>query len=142
MRDAPAMSRSISVAIDLSETMLRSLGRAARRVGVSPTEYLHAVLASALEGRGHLSTAETIGGVIAVSEDWLDLQSRLRRMGYVLRRSADGPLMLHDWPLNRPVLLLEELGYSLATLTLTFGAAFPADVPLPQRTRRPTRRAA
>jgi len=60
--------------------------------------------------------------------DWLDLQSRLRRAGYVLRRDPAGDLMLHDWPLNRPLLPMADLGHGMTALTVQFHAPFPAEV--------------
>jgi len=136
------MSRSIAVTVELPETMLRSLGQMARAAGVSPTSYLRSVLATALGEPGTPTAARTVGRIISLSQDWLDLQRRLRGAGYVLRRGADGALMLHDWPLNRPILPLDELGYSLAALKLGFRAEFPVDIAPSPPSRKTPRRAA
>lgn len=142
MRDASAMTRSIRIAIDLPEALLRSLGHAARGADVTPTDYLVAALAASLDGAARRSQEETVRCIIGTSKDWLDLQRRLRGAGYVLRRAAADRLTLHDWPLNRPLLPLEDLGDSLAGLTLRFGAPFPTDVSPLAPARRPVRRAA
>lgn len=142
MRDTSAMTRSIKIAIDLPEALLRSLGHAARAAGVTPTDYLRTALAAALGGATKPSAADTVQGIIATSDDWLDLQRRLRGAGYVLRRAEAGHLILHDWPLNRPVLPLADLGHSLAALTLRFHAPFPTDVSVAPTPRKDARRAA
>jgi hypothetical protein len=73
---------------------------------------------------------------IAVARDWLDLQSRLRATGHVLRLSAKSGLWVHSWPLNRPLLPIEELGHSLGGLTLRFRAPFPGDIDIDLAARR------
>lgn len=142
MRDAAAMTRSIQIAIDLPETLLRALGQAARAAGVTPSDYLRTILATALAGAADPSASATVEGIMATAQDWLDLQSQLRGAGYVLRRANAGHLILHDWPLNRPILPLADLGHSLAALTLRFRAPFPADVPVAPMPRKDARRAA
>jgi len=122
------MTRSLKIAIELPEPLLRSLGQAARAAGITPTDYLRKALAEALDAGRPPEPDATVRCLIAAAEDWLDLQRRLRGAGYVLRRAQDGALMLHDWPLNRPLLPLSDLGHSLAGLTLVFRAPFPADV--------------
>lgn len=142
MRDAAAMTRSIQIAIDLPETLLRALGQAARAAGVTPSDYLRTTLAAALAGVTTPSATDPVQAIIATAEDWLDLQRRLRGAGYVLRRADAGHLVLHDWPLNRPILPLLDLGHSLAALTLRFRAPFPADVAVAPIPRKAARRAA
>jgi hypothetical protein len=142
MRDASAMTRSLKIAIDLPEALLRSLGHAARAAGVSPTDYLRNTLAAAVERIDEPTQDQVVRRSVEAAEDWLDLQQRLRGAGYVLRRAEDGSLMLHDWPLNHPLLPLAELGYSLAALTLGFRAPFPTDVSPGRAEQRPARRAA
>lgn len=142
MRDAAAMTRFIPIAIDLPETLLRALGQAARAAGITPSDYLRCTLAAALAAATRPSATDLVQGIIAAADDWLDLQARLRGAGYVLRRAESGELMLHDWPLNRPILPLADLGHSVAALTLRFRAPFPADVPVAPMPRRDARRAA
>ncbi len=97
MRDALAMTRSIQIAIDLPETLLRALGQAARAAGVTPSDYLRTTLAAALGGATTPSATDTVQRIIAAAKDWLDLQRRLRGAGYVLRRTEADHLILHDW---------------------------------------------
>ncbi|WP_444454702.1 hypothetical protein ACTTAI_04975 [Rhodobacter capsulatus] len=58
------------------------------------------------------------------SQGWLDLQARLRKAGFVLRLE-DERLGLHEWPSDRFVLWIEEIGHSLADLMLQYRAPFP-----------------
>ncbi len=136
------MSRSLKIALDLPEDILRALGSAARAAGMTPTDYLRLTLAAALCSASKPAPDMIVRRLIATSEDWLELQGRLRGAGYVLRRAETGELMLHDWPLNRPLLPLEDLGDSLGGLTLRFGAPFPTDVAPSAAARRPVRHAA
>jgi hypothetical protein len=124
------MQRSIPVALDLPPALLLALGRAARSAGVRPSDYVAAVLAAAIDKAGlcPLGAADIVRQAVMVAADWLDLQGRLRRAGFVLRRNGAGDLMLHDWPLNRPLLPLADLGHSMAALTVRFQAPFPAEV--------------
>lgn len=131
------MQRSIPVELDLPAALLLALGRAARDAGVRPSDYVAAVLAAALDRAGPCcpGAADLVRQAVLSAADWLDLQSRLRRAGYVLRRDPAGDLILHDWPLNRPLLPMAELGLSMAALVLQFRAPFPAEVftaPAPQ----------
>lgn len=77
----------------------------------------------------HLAFAEAYG--------WLDLQSRLRAAGFVLRLGDDDVLALHDWPADRRLMDSTALGQPLADLTLRFRAPFPGQVasrPAPRKT--------
>jgi len=67
-----------------------------------------------------LAFAEALG--------WLDLQSRLRAAGFVLRLGSDGVLALHSWPADHRLIDSAALGQPLAELTLRFRAAFPGQV--------------
>lgn len=135
------MQTPMTVTVDLPPALILALGRAARTAGMTPTDYLSAVLAAALERTPSrpLGPADIVRQAVLAAADWLDLQRRLRRAGYVLRRGAAGELMLHDWPLNRPVLPLADLGHSMAALVLHFHAPFPAEpfvAPLPAGIRQ------
>ena len=68
----------------------------------------------------HLAFAEAFG--------WLDLQSRLRAAGFVLRLAQDGTLALHTWPADHRLIDSAAIGQPLADLTLRFRAAFPGQV--------------
>lgn len=74
----------------------------------------------------HLAFAEALG--------WLDLQSRLRATGFVLRLGAGGVLALHTWPADHRLLDSADIGQPLADLTLRFRAAFPGQVPVIRQT--------
>ncbi|GGH62124.1 hypothetical protein GVY41_18135 [Frigidibacter albus] len=68
----------------------------------------------------HLAFTEALG--------WLDLQSRLRAAGFVLRLGTDGVLALHSWPADHRLIDSAAIGQPLAELTLRFRAAFPGQV--------------
>lgn len=138
------MARHIPVTVELSKDMLLALGRAARCVRATPSDYLRAVLRTALEGspvrlRG---TDDGVRLAITLASDWLDLQSRLRAANYVLRLSDEQGLRVHSWPRNQMILPIEDIGHSLAGLTLRFGAPFPGDVAPQRRAALKKRRAA
>lgn len=123
------MEPSRTVTIDVPETLLAALGRAAAAAGVGPSEYLRAVLRGALDrSPARLrSREEEIAQLLHLASDWVDLQRRLRAAGFVLRRDRQGELVIHSWPLERPLLPAAGLGLGLAALTLRFGTGFPAD---------------
>lgn len=133
------MPKCLPVALDLPVPLILALGRAAREAGQTPSDYVVALLSAVLERTGSPGKAEIVRQAVQVAADWLDLQHRLRRAGYVLRRDEEGELWLHDWPLNRPLVPLASLGHSLENLTLEFRAAFPAEPfqppPRPERRR-------
>ncbi|MCB2127951.1 MAG: hypothetical protein KDE03_02445 [Rhodobacteraceae bacterium] len=124
------MEQDQTVTVSLSVDMLRALGRAAETAGCSPSDYLRAVLRSALDrSPARLRPEdEVICQAIHIARDWLDLQRRLRASGYVLRRAPEGGLAVHSWPLDRPIMRLGDLGHSLAALVLKFRAPFPGDL--------------
>lgn len=119
----------MTVAIELPPALILALGRAAHAAGMPATDYLAAVLATALDRTSMrpLGPAEIVRQAVMTAADWLDLQYRLRRAGYVLRRDEAGNLMLHDWPFNRPLLPMADLGHCMAALVLQFQAAFPGE---------------
>lgn len=135
------MPKCFSVALDLPVPLILALGRAAREAGQTPSDYVVALLSEVLERTAKRSPGKTdiVRQAVQMAADWLDLQHRLRRAGYVLRRDDEGELWLHDWPLNRPLLPLASLGHSLEDLTLEFRAPFPAEPfqpsPRPERRR-------
>ncbi|SIS67311.1 hypothetical protein [Phaeovulum vinaykumarii] len=55
---------------------------------------------------------------------WLDLQTRLRGLGYVLRE-GESTLELHSWPRGGRLMDLGDLGQDEITLCLRFRAGFP-----------------
>ncbi len=121
------MDRTHTVTIDLSEALLIALGNAARNAGCSPSDFLRAALRGTLDRTPARLRAEddVILHATHLARDWLDLQRRLRAAGYVLRRAPEGGLAIHSWPLDHPIMHLEQLGLSLAGLVLKYRAAFP-----------------
>lgn len=124
------MQKPMSVAIELPPALILAVGRAARAAGLSPTDYVAAVLSAAVDRTPlrPLGSADIVRQAVLAATDWLDLQHRLRRTGYVLRRDDAGDLMLHDWPFNRPLLPMADLGHSMAALMLQFQVPFPGEL--------------
>lgn len=121
------MSKEIAVTLRLNDDLLRALGRAAARAGASPTDYLRALLAQALDSDA-AAPDQTIRLALALARDWPDLQSRLRRAGFALRRAPDSrDLLLCRWPLMQALIPLARLGVSVEGLVLRFGADLPPD---------------
>ncbi|MBN2739263.1 MAG: hypothetical protein JXR35_00035 [Rhodobacteraceae bacterium] len=61
-----------------------------------------------------------------LAEGRIDLQMRLRRTGLVLRAGGpDGCLGVHEWPSDRFLIALDEIGPSLGELVLRYHAPFP-----------------
>lgn len=120
------MAKDVPVLVDLPDDLLLALGRAARTVHCSPSDYLKAALSAALDRTAdHAGPSPAgIALALALSRDWVDLQSRLRAQGLVLRlRSAE--FWLCDWPFNNPLLPAAEAGLALADLVARFRAPFP-----------------
>ncbi len=145
------MKQMCLVSLDLPVDLIAAIGRAARAAGQTPQDLVRDMLRQSLaapvaaqapevqapevqapevqaSGAGrpppvavHLAFAEACG--------WIDLQSRLRAAGFVLRLGADGVLALHDWPANRRLIDSAALGQPLTKLTLRFRAPFPGQVP-------------
>lgn len=138
------MARHIPVTVEFSKDTLLALGRAAQSVRATPSDYLRAVLRTALERspvrlRG---ADDRVRLAITLASDWLDLQSRLRAENYVLRLSDEQGLRVHSWPRNKMILPIEDIGHSLAGLTMRFAAPFPGDVAPKHRAALQKRRAA
>lgn len=123
------MQKPMTVAIELPPALILALGRAARAAGIPATDYLATVLAAELDRTPMrpFGPADIVRQAVMTAGDWLDLQYRLRRTGYVLRRDEAGNLMLHDWPFNRPLLPMADLGHCMAALVLQFQAPFPGE---------------
>lgn len=128
----------IIVSVVLSRDIMTALGKAALASGCTPTDYLRATLRSALErSPARLRPDdEAVKLAVNLARDWLDLQTRLRQAGFVFRLVPDRKLALYSWPSNKPLMPIEELGLTKASLVLRFGAAFPGDIRL-QATARP-----
>ncbi|MBW6507519.1 MAG: ribbon-helix-helix domain-containing protein [Rhodobacteraceae bacterium] len=123
------------VSLRLPESVIDALDRAARVQGRSPADVVRALLESALAG-AEPQAARASGGsftlvhaALAAARGWLDLQTRLRMAGFVLRLSEAGTLTLNSWPADRPLMPIEALGASLPALCIRFRAPFPGAVP-------------
>lgn len=126
------MAKDISVTLDLPEDLLRALGHGARCAGCRPSDYLLRALTAYLAATAD-HPATSVRQALDLAHDWLDLQSRLRACGHVLRRGGNAGLVLNSWPLERALMPLAALGYRPEDLVLRFGAAFPADLPASRR---------
>jgi len=138
------MSKEIAVSLTLSDRTLCALGHRAAREGVSPTILLRVLLDRVLAGgavpgaAGSMAAADAavaaapdvaVADALTLARDWPDLQYRLRRAGFVLRRcgGGGGGLDLCRWPVGGPVMALSRLGISAEGLALRYGCDFPPD---------------
>jgi hypothetical protein len=134
------------VTMRLPDDLLVSLTEAARADGCSPADILRGALAATLAARAKSATPRDVGVRQAVRDatGWTDLQSRLRRLGFMLRADG-GSVVLHGWPQDRPLIRAEAAGIDPVALTLRFGAPFPGfagtkiaeDPPRPRTADRP-----
>ena len=108
-----ALERDVSVGQFIRDAVSREISRARNaRPPVRADERLIAPL------RARLASD------LADSENWIDLQGRLRARGYILR-VAGGGLALHEWPDDTRLCKASELGFSYGRLMRRFGAPFP-----------------
>lgn len=120
------MDDSLRVSLNLQRTVIAALVRAARARNCAPADIVREGLALSLAISG--SSGGALHDAIAalqVAESWIDLQSRLRQSGFVLRRGEGADLSVNSWPEDRLLMSLGDLGVSLADLTLRFRAPFP-----------------
>lgn len=107
------------ISIDLPEDLILAHARAARGAGAAPSDFLRDRLAKAVGmlGRSRLSrrALSLLASLFEAAEGWLDLQTRLRAAGFVLRPEGKDTLVLQTWPLESRLLALEELDQSLAS---------------------------
>jgi hypothetical protein len=129
----------IDVSLLLPRGLLLAIGRAAIAAGQRPSDLVRDALTQAFAPVAVFDT-DTVGTLfrsIAASTGWLDLQRRLRRLGFVLRADCDGDAFLHDWPSDRRIISLTEAGYRLRDLTIRFREPFPARIFRPGAAARP-----
>lgn len=122
----------------LSPQLSEAVVLAARHGGVSPAEFVQGAVRQALadltlRGGGY-GTLSDLFLVFAQATGWLDLQGRLRKRGFSLRK-RDGTVHLHSWPQDHSLLPLSALGQSETALTLRFRAPFPAPLAASNRNR-------
>jgi len=133
------------VSLNLPVPLIAAIGRAARDAGMTPQDLVRSTLQHvfATGGAGQQGPLRTdvqdegpppgappfaVQFAFAEALGWLDLQSRLRAAGFVLRLGADGGLALHTWPADHRLIDSAAIGQPLADLTLRFRAAFPGQV--------------
>lgn len=122
------------VSLRLSDNVIDALGRAARVQGVNPADVVRALLEAALVGaeacavRAPGASFAQVQAALSAARGWLDLQTRLRGAGFVLRLSDAGALTLNSWPADRALMPIEALGGSLPALCIRFHAPFPGAV--------------
>jgi len=131
------------VSLRLPDNVIDALDRAARAQGRSPADVVRALLDAALAGaetRAQPTAGARLAQVhaaLAAACGWLDLQSRLRGAGFVLRLSEAGSLTLNTWPADRALMPIEALGASLPALCIRFRAPFPGALPARDRAAPP-----
>lgn len=130
------MAQERLVTLRLSDDVLSALSGMARMDGRAPADIIRDALANALAARkgGSDRIPAEVGEAFRAAPEWLTLQSRLRRLGFVLRLDADGHLALFSWPHERMIVPVERIGHTQTTLSLRFHAPFPAGM-----TGKPTR---
>ncbi|KFE36779.1 hypothetical protein DW2_01435 [Thioclava atlantica] len=123
------MTRDRLVSLRLPADLIDAISRAARAADLPPAEAARHALRAGLDhlaGSSRESEArDAMRAALASARDWLDLQRRLRSVGFVLRQGRGGALAVHDWPANRYLLAGEVVGVRLADLVLRFRAPFP-----------------
>ncbi|MGO4851828.1 CopG family transcriptional regulator [Phaeovulum sp. W22_SRMD_FR3] len=122
------------VSLKLPADLIAVVERAAHAQERSPADLIRAALLAAFmprEGEADPGLAEyaVVQEAFQAAEGWLDLQTRLRAVGFVLRLREGTTLGLHAWPSNRHLIDVEALGQCLTALTLRFQAHFPGVMP-------------
>jgi len=121
------MTQHRLVTLRLPVHLIAKIEAAARMQEETPAELIRRSLTEALRevpAPVEKSELAALSAAFEKAQGWLDLQAKLRRAGFVLRLEEDR-LGLHEWPSNRFVLWVEEIGHSLAELMLQFRAPFP-----------------
>ncbi|MBZ4023173.1 hypothetical protein CKO11_11970 [Rhodobacter sp. TJ_12] len=121
------MTQNRLVTLRLPTDLIAKIEVAARLHEETPAELIRRALSEALEevpSAVHKSELAALSNAFENAQGWLDLQAKLRKIGFVLRLEEER-LGLHEWPSDRFVLWVEEIGHSLAELMLQFRAPFP-----------------
>ncbi|MDD8023176.1 MAG: hypothetical protein PHX82_08725 [Paracoccaceae bacterium] len=129
------MTQHRLVTLRLHHDFIAAIESAARAQQLNPAEVIRNILFDALmrapaprtptsPARGLLAVRQ----VLDAADGWLDLQRRLRHDGFVLRLAGDR-LAVHEWPSDHFVIWLDEIGQTLAGLSLRFCAPFPGALP-------------
>ncbi len=132
------MSQDRRVSFVLADAVLAELVLAAGAAGCAPADLVRSAVVASLGRRVRPDWRTAVPGdlsqVASGAAGWVDLQSRLRRMGFVLRAcGATGwrgecGIDLHSWPSDRRLMEAGAAGLSLHALTLRFRAPFPGFV--------------
>ena len=138
------MTQHRLVTLRLSADLLAALETEAHRREISPAQMIRVAIVETVRrkaGAGgatgpsgnYMPRPSLIAATFDAAETWLDLQTRLRAEGLVLRLheeswGSEARIALHDWPADRFVAWLDETGQSLAELTMRFRAPFPGQV--------------
>jgi hypothetical protein len=121
------MTQQRLVTLRLPTDLIAKIEAAARLQEETPAELIRRALAEALR-EAPTAVPRTEMAVISAAFDkaqgWLDLQAKLRKAGFVLRLDGER-LGLHEWPSDRFMLWIEEIGHTLAELMLQYRAPFP-----------------
>lgn len=121
------MTQHRLVTLRLPTELIAKIEAAARLHEETPAELIRRSLAQALRELPEAvpkSQLMVLASAFDKAQGWLDLQAKLRKTGFVLRLDGER-LGLHEWPSDRFVLWIEEIGHSLAELTLQYRAPFP-----------------
>ncbi|MBD3788321.1 MAG: hypothetical protein IE922_15405 [Sphingomonadales bacterium] len=138
------MTQHRLVTLRLSADLIAALETEAHRREISPAQMIRVAIVetvrrkagdggAATPGGNYMPRPSLIAATFDAAESWLDLQSRLRAEGLVLRLheeswGSEARIALHDWPADRFVAWLDETGQSLAELTMRFRAPFPGQM--------------
>ena len=121
------MTQHRLVTLRLPVDLIAKIEAASRLQDETPAELIRRSLETALR---EVPTAVPKSDMAVISQafdtaqGWLDLQAKLRKAGFVLRLDGER-LGLHEWPSDRFVLWIEEIGQSLAELMVQYRAPFP-----------------
>ncbi|WP_141693084.1 CopG family transcriptional regulator [Thioclava sp. SK-1] len=118
------------VTMRLPKDLISQIENSARAQDMAPAEIIRTALTDALmKGAASIPTRLTqrvaITRAFDLADGWLDLQTQLRALGFVLRHDPDGKLSLNEWPSNQHLCKLEEIGQSQTELTTRYRAPFP-----------------
>ncbi|ADE86438.1 hypothetical protein U717_15090 [Rhodobacter capsulatus R121] len=127
MRESDDMTQHRLVTLRLPTDLIAKIEAAARLQEETPAELIRRSLSDALREAPSVVQKNEMAVITAAfdkAQGWLDLQAKLRKAGFVLRLE-DERLGLHEWPSDRFVLWIEEIGHSLTDLMLQYRAPFP-----------------
>lgn len=142
------MTQHRLVTLRLSADLLAAIETEAHRREISPAQMIRTAIVETVRRKGggesggdpgktpsgnYMPRPSLIAATFDAATDWLDLQTRLRTEGLVLRLhdeswGSEARIALHDWPADRFVSWLGETGQSLPELMMRFRAPFPGQM--------------